>query len=159
MKIFIATMLLFLFTGLSSQACPTHHEMEFTKSGLKAHLEWVVIPDGKGGESILRVQFTKLIDGSAIEPKGFAVVLWMPSMNHGSAPTQIQRAVDQQGNIIPGTFDVRNMYFLMPGDWEVRFTLKNENISDEIQVWAFSIEGDHQGGGHHHGGHHAIPNQ
>jgi hypothetical protein len=159
MKMFIATLCLSVLSGVQALACPAHASLDFPQSGLNAHLEWVISPEGNTGESILRVQWTKLSDGTAFEPRGFSAVLWMPSMNHGSAPTQVQRVLDNQGNIVPGTYDVRNMYFVMPGDWEVRFTVQNDGSPSETQVWAFNIEGEH-GGGHGHGGHHhATPSR
>lgn len=55
--------------------------------------------------------------------------LWMPSMGHGSAPLKIQ---DLGG----GIFQVTNVYFIMPGDWQIQlryqiFNSKGELSSDE----------------------------
>jgi hypothetical protein len=75
------------------------------------------------------------------------VVLWMPAMGHGSAPTQVERVVDAQGNIVPGTFNVRNVYFIMAGDWEVRVTLTDAKGVQETKSFTVNIAGDH--GGHH----------
>lgn len=61
------------------------------------------------------------------------VVLWMPSMGHGSAPTQVEPARDEQGQVIPGVLNVKNVYFVMPGDWQVRVILTNEKGLSETQ--------------------------
>ncbi len=51
-----------------------------------------------------------------------SVLLWMPSMGHGSAPVKL----DKLG---PAQFRVTNVYFIMPGDWEIRLSLKTPTIS------------------------------
>lgn len=48
------------------------------------------------------------------------VVLWMPDMGHGSTPTKTER-------IDVGTYRVSQVFFIMPGKWEIRFQIKNEN--------------------------------
>lgn len=49
----------------------------------------------------------------ALLPK---LILWMPSMGHGSSPTSIAR-------IDVGTYRATNVFFIMPGDWELRFLI------------------------------------
>jgi hypothetical protein len=48
------------------------------------------------------------------------VTLWMPSMGHGSSPTVIER-------VEVGRYHVSRVYFMMKGEWEIRFQLKNGN--------------------------------
>jgi hypothetical protein len=48
--------------------------------------------------------------------------LWMPSMDHGSAPVTIERASDSE-------FIVSRVYFIMRGDWVVRLKKGNQVIS------------------------------
>lgn len=76
------------------------------------------------------------------------VTLWMPSMGHGSAPTQVERVIDSNGDIVTGTFLVRNVYFIMPGYWEVQVSLSDDKGQSEMQKFDVFFEGDH--GGHHH---------
>lgn len=60
------------------------------------------------------------------------VTLWMPSMGHGSLPTRI-RKVDV------GSWLIENIFFTMPGDWEIRLAWKeNTQIKDEL-VLRFDI--------------------
>ncbi len=57
-----------------------------------------------------------------------SALLWMPSMGHGSAPVQV----------IPlenGKYQIARMYFIMPGDWDVRLFLKNEKNEVVDQVF------------------------
>lgn len=58
-----------------------------------------------------------ILDGNLAAYDEVAVVLWMPSMGHGSAPVQIQKEAD-------GIYHITNIYFVMPGEWEIRVTLK-----------------------------------
>ncbi|MBN8542499.1 MAG: FixH family protein [Deltaproteobacteria bacterium] len=69
------------------------------------------------------------------------VVLWMPSMGHGSAPTQVERAVDANGNILTGVFNVRNVFFIMGGEWEVRVTLTDAQGARETKSFKVTLAG------------------
>jgi hypothetical protein len=73
------------------------------------------------------------------------VVLWMPSMGHGSAPTQVERAVDANGNILKGVFNVRNVFFIMGGEWEVRVTLTDASGTQETKSFKVTIAGSGHG--------------
>lgn len=56
------------------------------------------------------------------------VVLWMPSMSHGSSPvrTQIEGV---------GKYKALDVFFIMPGEWEIKFQIKDGNqIYDEAIV-------------------------
>lgn len=84
------------------------------------------------------------------------VVLWMPSMGHGSAPTQVERSLDADGNVLPGVFNVRNVYFIMGGEWEVRVTLTDADGKKETKSFKVIPQGDDGHGDHDdgdHGGH------
>lgn len=72
-----------------------------------------------------------LLDDSPL-PVDFAgdwsVILWMPSMGHGSTPTRVER-------LDVGSFRVSSVFFIMPGDWEIRFQLKEGGqVRDEAIV-------------------------
>lgn len=54
------------------------------------------------------------------------VVLWMPAMGHGSRPV----TVEQNPN---STYTASKVFFIMPGEWEIRFQLKEDkNVYDQI---------------------------
>lgn len=60
------------------------------------------------------------------------LILWMPGMGHGSTPTQVNR-------LDMGTYRAENIFFVMPGAWELRFQIKSEKkIVDKVYV-AISI--------------------
>lgn len=48
------------------------------------------------------------------------VVLWMPSMGHGSSPVTVAKTA-------PGQYSVSEVFFIMPGDWEIQIRLKDGN--------------------------------
>lgn len=99
-----------------------------------AHITWAAGPQ-VGSESKLRLEWRRGSDHAFIEPAGsFDVSLWMPSMGHGSAPTQIRRATDENGQIVTGVYEISNLYFLMPGDWQVLITLKMDDGREDTQM-------------------------
>ncbi len=122
----------------------------FSGGKIHAHLSWDQGPDGNGGESKMHLEWHDGATHALIEPGlPFAVSLWMPRMGHGSAPTQLQRVLDSQGQVLTGTYQVSNMYFVMPGDWDVRVTLKYQDGTEETQTWSVTVEGEDHGGHHH----------
>lgn len=52
------------------------------------------------------------------------VKLWMPDHGHGSTPVKVTAAVGTDGKTLPGIFDCSNVYFSMPGKWEIRVFLR-----------------------------------
>lgn len=125
---------------------PTMSHLVFAKGELHAHATWQVGPR-ESEESILRIEWKNGANHQPTEPNGqFKVQLWMPDMGHGSAPTQVQRVLGQQGNPMVGVYDVYNVYFIMGGHWQVNVTLTYANGSQETKT----IELDVAGSGHIH---------
>ena len=53
------------------------------------------------------------------------IVLWMPSMAHGSSPVKVER-------IDVGRYRVSEIFFTMPGPWDIRYQLKDgSNVVEE----------------------------
>lgn len=105
----------------NSQACP----LLFLTSNQCARIEWVQGPKSPD-ESEFIVKFwdknAGTEQGPFIDPvQSLSIVLWMPSMGHGSSPVKIEKLQD-------GVFRVRKVYFIMPGDWEIRFIYKNQKL-------------------------------
>jgi hypothetical protein len=47
-----------------------------------------------------------------------AIILWMPSMGHGSSPVKVER-------LAKGLYRANRVFFNMKGDWEIRFEVAN----------------------------------
>jgi hypothetical protein len=64
-----------------------------------------------------------------IDPEGSpSVVLWMPSMGHGSSPVTVTR-------LDIGTYLANEVFFIMPGEWQIKFQLKRaDEVIDEAIV-------------------------
>ncbi|MBO9667733.1 MAG: FixH family protein [Bdellovibrio sp.] len=116
--------------GSQSQAtdCP----LKFTQSSLCASLDWVQGPQSPN-ESEFILKFWNKSSGTKAgpfvdPPQTLSVILWMPSMGHGSSPVTIEKIED-------GTYRVRRVYFIMPGDWEIRTFLKDgATVIDQATV-------------------------
>lgn len=95
------------------------HVFQNSQTCLKA--EWKAPPSStEPGELSVTLTPTPFLSLSAL--------LWMPSMGHGSAPVQVIPLED-------GKYKIKKMYFIMPGDWEVRLFLKNEKNEVVDQVF------------------------
>lgn len=106
-------------------------------------------PPVVGQDSILTLEMKDPRTHQAIEISDVVdVVLWMPSMGHGSAPTQVERAVDANGGTLAGAYKVRNVFFIMPGDWEIRVSLTDSLGLKETKSFEIILPGSGHGGHH-----------
>lgn len=119
------------FIGINSSA----EVFLFSSGSIKAETSWEKGPV-KNEESLLKIVWMKTSDDSIIEPGEFDVVLWMPSMGHGSDPTEINKQQD-------GSYLISNMQFIMGGKWDVRIILKSQNGSNETQILPVELNGGH----------------
>ena len=56
------------------------------------------------------------------------LVLWMPSMGHGSTPSVVRR-------LDVGTYRATEVFFIMPGEWDLKFQIKTgSEVTDEALV-------------------------
>ena len=106
-------------------ACP----LSFPRSGLCAALTWTR-PPAEEQTGSFELAFWRAgkpeSGGPYVDPAStVAVKLWMPAMGHGSSPVKIAHGD-------AGKFQVTDVYFVMPGDWEIHVLLKNgSNVVDE----------------------------
>ena len=160
--------LVIIFSATNSFAHGEGHQEESTSSQKKAHLVY------KEKNLHLHVEFAKepevgtemQITVQARDPKThqvkaindqLEVVLWMPSMGHGSAPTVVSPSRDENGNLIPGTFTVKSVYFVMAGDWEVYMSLidgSGNKVSKKFEIHLIDQEENINPQGAQHGVHH-----
>ncbi|WP_413584443.1 FixH family protein [Bdellovibrio sp. HCB274] len=107
----------------SVQTDPSHAQcpLALPNSGLCADVQWSLGPQSPA-ESEFTLKFWNNTDSSSgpfVDPaNNLSVILWMPSMGHGSSPVTIEK-------IETGVYRVRRVFFIMPGDWEIRISLKN----------------------------------
>ena len=141
---------LFMTTAVLAQGhthSPYSGHLVFKNNTLHMHASFSTEPK-VGAKSVMVLEAKDPATHQTIEfNENINVVLWMPSMGHGSAPTQVARATDANGNNIPGTFLVSNVYFMMGGDWEIRVTLTDAQGVQETQSFAIQLAGS--GHGHH----------
>jgi hypothetical protein len=118
--------------GTNAQEFKADCQTRFLNSGLCLTWFWETKPTStEMGSLIFKTYRLNSVDQTPIEvdlsltPQ---VILWMPSMGHGSTPTQTVK-VDE------GTYRATNVFFMMPGDWEIRFQLKSgTEIIDETHI-------------------------
>jgi hypothetical protein len=118
--------------GTNAQESKADCQVSFINSGLCLAWFWEKKPTStEMGSLIFKTYRLNSVDQTPIEVDLTSipqVVLWMPSMGHGSTPTQTAR-VDE------GTYRATNVFFIMPGDWEIRFLLKNgTEVIDETRI-------------------------
>lgn len=112
--------------------------LQFLTGPATVQTSWTTGPLVSPKESRLRLEWLQA-SGEKEAPGTFRVDLFMPSMGHGSAPTQVNRVLDERGQPVPGAYEVTRMYFTMPGDWEVRITLRTPDGRTEAQWFAVRL--------------------
>ncbi|MGE0526538.1 MAG: hypothetical protein AB7G93_16780 [Bdellovibrionales bacterium] len=156
MKDMIISFLILAATSVS-YARPSHEHrgtahLEFANGAIHAHATWIQGPQLSPGESILQLEWKNGADHSPVEPPGiFKLALWMPhsdpGLSHGSAPTRIRQVLDNNGQPLPGVYEVYRIYFTMGGKWDVNVTLKHADGSEETKTIKVELN---EGGGHRH---------
>jgi hypothetical protein len=100
------------------------------------HLQWVTEPTTDDfGSFLLQVFNGNPTDGSDVltDLKGeLSVILWMPSMGHGSSPVTVSK-------VDVGTYKINKVFFSMKGEWEIRFILKLNNEINEQFIYNFNF--------------------
>ncbi|MCM2281685.1 MAG: FixH family protein [Bdellovibrionaceae bacterium] len=90
---------------------------ELPVSGTDLVLVWETEPtDEREGSFLLKFGHRDPVSGELVveEIEGeISVVLWMPSMGHGSSPVKVER-------LSVGAYRASDVFFVMPGDWEIR---------------------------------------
>jgi len=108
-----------------STDCP----LSFPLSNYCASLTWLNTPTFEG-ENSFTIHFWDAKSGSSHgpysdPPHSVFTKLWMPSMGHGSSKITLARSADSSGVAIPGVFLGTDVYFTMPGAWDVHIQLKD----------------------------------
>jgi hypothetical protein len=102
-------------------------------NGLCVDITWEVQPTEDAAGSFLLKFYSAATPEAALDPQAkVTVVLWMPGMGHGSSPVTVTP-------VSPGVYRATNVYFVMPGDWEIRIKLKNDKNETAEVVQAISI--------------------
>ncbi|MFZ4713699.1 MAG: hypothetical protein ACOYL6_08310 [Bacteriovoracaceae bacterium] len=107
--------------------------LKFQNDELCLSMEWEIFPtEDTFGRFVMK--FYKIDHPEiTIEPNNAPnVLLWMPSMGHGSSPVTLT-------TLSPGTYLVSDVFFNMLGTWDIRFQLKNGNDVIEQQILKITI--------------------
>lgn len=148
--IFAATLFVCLISSahVGHEHPPLAGHLSFKQNTLHIHASFPAAPI-VGHESFLILEVKDAQTHRAVDlADDVDVVLWMPSMGHGSAPTQVERAIDSNGNLVIGTFNVRNVHFIMGGEWEIQVTLTDAEGAQETKSFKLTLDGSGHGGHH-----------
>lgn len=113
--------LFFMTNTLFASSC----DMYFKSEKLCLEQKWDIMPS-KTTVGKMTLTF-KDDQGRSISPvKNPFVLLWMPTMGHGSTPVTITLIED-------GVYSVTNVKFIMGGPWDIRYQLKDgQTVVEEI---------------------------
>lgn len=113
----------------TTKACPHY----FKEENLCLSMKWTSFPtQEETGSFVMKFYEEGNPDTPLIPHFTPAVILWMPSMGHGSSPVTITQLNDN-------TFKVSEVYFIMLGEWDIRFQLKDNDDVIEEQIQKISL--------------------
>lgn len=96
------------------------------KLGLCLHGHWEVAPTVSNEVAgVLIVGFFDQNREPLQAPLIVEAKMWMPDMGHGSMPTHVKRLANSQG-ALTHEYRISEMYFLMPGHWQILLKIQNE---------------------------------
>lgn len=95
-------------------------------------IAWEKVPSETAAAGfVFKVFHPNALDGSPVVedlPGDLTVLLWMPSMGHGSSPVKVER-------LDVGTYRASEVRFIMKGEWEIRFQLKERDaVKDQAII-------------------------
>jgi hypothetical protein len=103
--------------GPNSSQKAVSERAELPNSKSSVWLDWEKIPTSEDfGSFTLKFGRENAADKSPVvqDVEGeIAVVIWMPSMGHASSPVTVAK-------VDTGTYRATQVFFTMPGDWEIR---------------------------------------
>lgn len=98
------------------------------QSGHCVSLTWHTKPTEQDFGSFRFKIFRPESPGTLEDLPNVSVVLWMPSMGHGSSPVSVTRQS-------VGAYLASEVFFSMGGEWEIRFQVKaGQNVQDQASV-------------------------
>jgi len=105
--------------------------LQFSNLKTCLQVQWETPPTTKAYSSLI-LNFIDAqgegVDLETLHEAQLKVILWMPSMGHGSSPTKIEK-------LASGSYRISRIYFIMPGDWEIRFQLsKDTQLLDQEKI-------------------------
>ena len=104
-------------------------EIYFAEDDVCLRTEWEQKPTESTFGSMLLKFYHKDHPETFISPTHTPfILLWMPSMGHGSSPVTMTF-------IEEGVYRASDIFFIMPGPWDIRYQLKNGNdvVVEQIQ--------------------------
>ncbi len=119
-------------TGQQAAGAKANCDIQFSSSKYCLSWFWETKPTASAeGSLIFKIYRLNAFDQTAIQLDSQALpqlVLWMPSMGHGSTPSVVQR-------LDVGTYRATEVFFIMPGEWDLKFQLKTgSEVTDEALV-------------------------
>jgi hypothetical protein len=118
--------------GQQAAGVKAHCDIQFSSSKYCLSWFWENKPTSTAvGSLIFKIYRLNAFDQTAIQldtQESPQLILWMPSMGHGSTPTVVQR-------LDVGTYRATEVFFIMPGEWDLKFQIKTgSEVTDEALV-------------------------
>ena len=127
----LLSLLIALFSVTSLAALPT--KMEWKRSKVVAAIKWESGPI-VGGNSSALIDFTSTTDKQPTEPPG-GIDVNIHKVGHAEVfHATVTKITDKEGKNFVGQYQVSDLHFNEPGDWEMDVTLKYPNQKNDTEI-------------------------
>lgn len=130
MRLFMSSLVLF-FSVTSFAALPT--QVEWKKSKVLASIKWESGPI-VGGNSSALLDFTSTTDKKPTEPPGGIDVVVHKVGQAETFQATVTKITDKEGKNFIGKYQVSDLKFSEPGDWQMDITLKYPNQKNDTEI-------------------------
>lgn len=144
LRIFVKmSLFLLLIFGNQAQAVAEVQkcDLSFKKTGICGQIVWTKKPEKvemptEKDFSEFNLILSKKTPIKDLTPK---VILFMPSMGHGSRPTQVTRSQEGAEAAAQEVYKVTQVYFTMPGEWEIQVELLHGKKRVDRAVFKYEL--------------------
>lgn len=128
---FVVALFLLSFGITSFAALPT--QVEWKKSKVIAAIKWDSGPIA-GGNSTAFLDFTNTLDKKPTEPPGGIDVVVHKVGQAETFQATVTKITDKEGKNFVGKYQISDLRFTEPGDWQMDITLKYPNQKNDTEV-------------------------
>lgn len=126
-------------SGQSGQSLSADCTLKFVQNDLC--MQWFFVngvpKSQENTEIILKIFRPNYYDNTVVYVDPVAdvinVVLWMPSMGHGSVPTIVER-------VDVGTYKIKRVNFIMKGPWDLYFQIQKDGVTEQVTASVVIVE-------------------
>lgn len=113
--------------------------LTFSEQSVSVDAYWITTPAVEP-EQRLRLEVRDLKSGQLVPaPSDLSVSVWMKTHSYGMVEPSVEPMKDKEGRAMLGIYEASNIFFLVPGQWEVRVYMGESKDAKPMQKFAVDL--------------------